>query len=214
MNRPIRILLVDDHTLFRESVVRLLEMEPDLQVVGHCATVAEARTLLEAADPDVVLLDYDLGGEAGTDLVRDLEARGELSRVLVVTAGMRQSVALEWLQSGVSGILLKHSPPARLLDAIRRVAGGEIYLDKKVTTAVDFDSGREATPEASLRSFTTRQRAVLGGILDGLTNKEIAVRLDTSESAIKAVIQELFRKAGVRTRAQLVRIAIEKSGIN
>ena len=214
MRRPIQILLVDDHTLFRESVVRLLEVEPDLQVVGHCATVAEARQLLAGREPDVILLDYDLGSEPGTDLMSDLKMRGEIAKVLFVTAGMRQSIVSQMLRSGVSGILLKHSPPSQLLDAVRRVAAGELYLDRKVAALIDLHHHSDIDANSIERSFTGRQREVLRGILDGLTNKEIAVRLGVSETAVKAVIQELFRKTQVRTRSQLVRIAFENGALN
>ncbi len=89
MNNPIRILLVDDHALFRESLVRLLESESDCKVVGHCATIAQARQILSRTPVDVILLDYDLGEELGTDLLDGLRIRESSLRILMVTAGMR-----------------------------------------------------------------------------------------------------------------------------
>jgi DNA-binding NarL/FixJ family response regulator len=207
--REIRILMVDDHSLFRESLSRLLETDPDFRVVGQCATVAEAIAAVSETETDVVLLDYDLGEEQGSSLLEELKHHQTEAKVLMVTAGMSDAVTLRIMEGGASGVVLKHSSPDQLVAAIHRVANGEIWLD---TGAVrSLVSGRSSeTRFEHTRSLTSRQSEVLRGILDGLTNKEIAWKLSNSESFVKAVIQELFRKAGVRTRSQLVRIAIER----
>jgi len=210
MNNPVRILLIDDHTLFRESLVRLLEVEPDFQVVGHCATIAQARQILSSIPVDVILLDYDLGEEFGTDLLRELHTGENAVRVLMVTAGMRDSVTLSALNTGVAGVIFKHSGPGQLIDAIHRVANGEVWLDTEVMRSLIAGISERQESDRSVRSLSERQRQVLRSILDGLANKEIAAKLQVSETSIKATIQELFNKAGVRTRSQLVRIAIEK----
>jgi two-component system nitrate/nitrite response regulator NarL len=210
MTDRIRILLIDDHTLFRESLARLLEMEPGFEVIARCATVAEGHQVLTATAVDVVLLDYDLGDEVGTDLLARLDAGSSKARVIMVTAGMRASAALNAGQTAVAGIVLKHSDPRHLIEAIRRVVAGETWWDPGIA---GMAAGRVETPagsQANARSLTDRQRRVLRSILDGLTNKEIAARMEASETAIKATIQELFGKAGVRTRSQLVRVAIER----
>ena len=210
MNNPVRILLIDDHALFRESLVRLLESESDFRAVGHCATIAEARQILSNTAVDVILLDYDLGEEFGTDLLQELRIGQDTVRVLMVTAGMRDSVTLNALSKGVAGVIFKHSGPSQLIDAIRRVAKGETWLDKGIVRAMIAGSSERLELEQSARSLSERQHQVLRSILDGLANKEIAAKLQVSETSIKATIQELFSKAGVRTRSQLVRIAIEK----
>ena len=210
MNDPVRIMLIDDHALFRESLVRLLEAEPDFQVVAHCATTAEARRLLNRTAVDVILLDYDLGEEFGIDLLQELRTQESRSRILMVTAGMRDSVTLTALNSGVAGIIFKHSGPGQLIEAIHRVAKGELWLDAGVVRSLIAGPGEKSESAQGVRSLSDRQRTVLRSILDGLTNKEIASQLQVSETSIKASIQELFDKAGVRTRSQLVRIAIEK----
>jgi DNA-binding NarL/FixJ family response regulator len=210
MSNPIRILLIDDHTLFRESLVRLLEVEPAFQVVAHCASIAEAIKLLAGAPIDVILLDYDLGEEVGTDLLRELRDRNNVPKILMVTAGMRDSVTREVLSAGVSGVIFKHSGPGQLIEAIHRVAQGEMWLDTGAIRSLIATTDKKPITSQEVQPLTERQREVLHGILDGLTNKEIASKLEASESSIKAVIQELFHKAGARTRSQLVRIAIEK----
>jgi two-component system, NarL family, nitrate/nitrite response regulator NarL len=203
----VRILLIDDHTLFRESLARLLEMEPEFEVVGHCASVAEGHQALAATAVDVVLLDYDLGNEVGTDLLARLEGGRSDVRVMLVTAGMRATSTLQAVDAGVAGIVLKHSDPRHLIEAIRRVAAGETWWDTGILRTAIASANN---PPPSVRSLTDRQRQVLRSILDGLSNKEIAARMQASETAIKATIQELFSKAGVRTRGQLVRVAIER----
>jgi two-component system nitrate/nitrite response regulator NarL len=187
-----------------------LESESDFKAVSHCATIAEARQILSSTPIDVILLDYDLGEEFGTDLLQELRIRQDTVRVLMVTAGMRDSVTLNALSKGVAGVIFKHSGPSQLIDAIKRVAKGETWLDKGIMRSMIAGSSERLELEQSARSLSERQHQVLRSILDGLANKEIAAKLQVSETSIKATIQELFNKAGVRTRSQLVRIAIEK----
>ena len=117
---------------------------------------------------------------------------------------------MDVVHSGVAGIILKHSSPAQLIGAIRTVARGEIWLEGNLLRSLVSGVKDQLSEPRTARPLTLRQQDVLSGILDGLTNKEIAWNLKVSESSIKAVVQELFHKAGVRTRSQLVRIAIEK----
>jgi DNA-binding NarL/FixJ family response regulator len=215
MSGPIRLLLIDDHTLFRESLVRFLAGESTLAVAGHCATVAEGRAILAATPVDLILLDYDLGGEAGTELLPFLRESRQPARVLMLTAGMSPATTRNALQLGVAGIVLKQTGTRDLLEAIERVASGKAWwgaslLSSPVSVNPVAAVHRDTTVAASPRELTERQRLVLRGILDGLTNKEIGARLDVSETSIKASVQELFNKAGVRTRGQLVRIALER----
>lgn len=209
MAERIRILLIDDHMLFRESLVRLLETEPDFEVAARCSTVAEGRQALMNAPVDIVLLDYDLGDEVGTDLLSRLGFKGSDTKVIMVTAGMGSGATLSAVDAGVAGIVLKHSDPRYLIEAIHRVSAGETWWDPGILRSAAAGGG-EASSTANVRSLTERQRRVLRSILDGLTNKEIAARMQSSETSVKACIQELFSKAGVRTRSQLVRVAIER----
>ncbi|MGD0731061.1 MAG: response regulator transcription factor [Terracidiphilus sp.] len=205
----IRIFMVDDHSLFREGLSRLLETAPDLCVVGQCGTAAEAVSALARTPADVVLLDYDLGQERGSSVMTELKNCQHEVKILMVTAGMSEAATSQIMEAGASGVFLKQSNPDQLVEAIHRVTNNGIWLDSEaVRSLVSAKSARAAQVEHQ-RPLTARQTEVLRGILDGLTNKEIAWKLKASESSIKAVIQELFHKAGVRTRSQLVRIAIE-----
>jgi DNA-binding NarL/FixJ family response regulator len=188
----------------------MLQSEPDFSVVGECRSLAEALAALSSVETDVILLDYDLGNEQGTSLLAELSKRQLHASVLIVTAGMPSEEAFRALDEGVMGILLKHSSLDQLIAAIRTVAAGERWLgDGAVRALLTSRYGVRSGAETA-RPLTARQSEVMRGILDGLTNKEIAFKLKSSETSVKAVIQELFQKAGVRTRSQLVRIAIEK----
>jgi DNA-binding NarL/FixJ family response regulator len=210
MSSEIQILLVDDHGLFRESLSRLLQTESDFHIVGNCASVTEALALPHLEEIDVVLLDYDLGHEQGTQFLERARNSGFPGRILMVTAGMSDGVMLRALESGCSGIFLKHSPPSRLVEAIRKVVAGEVWLDPAVTRSIIAAATGNATAPSRAQGLTQREQAVLKGVFEGLTNKEIGARLAISESSVKAVLQQLFEKTGVRTRSQLVRIALEK----
>jgi DNA-binding NarL/FixJ family response regulator len=159
---------------------------------------------------DVILLDYDLGEERGTELLRELRAPTIAKPVLMVTAGLSERVVQDLLTIGVAGIFYKHNSPAQLVHAIRTIAGGEMWLEQRIIRSLASRAGGQTAEARDARPLTERQREVLSGILDGLANKEIAWKLKVSETSVKAVIQELFHKAGVRTRSQLVRIAVEK----
>jgi two-component system, NarL family, nitrate/nitrite response regulator NarL len=209
MMRRLRVLLLDDHVLFREGLRRLLVTEPDFETVAECGTAAEAVEVLSRIAVDVVLLDFDLGDETGTGFVAHANQAGYKGKILMVTAGMIPLDVTMARNLGVSGIFLKHNSPATLLDAIRHVARGGEWMDAR---AVPSDS--VTTDEAGLQAnapLTQRELQVLRSVFEGLTNKEIAHKIGASQSSVKATLQRLFEKTGVRTRAQLVRIAIERS---
>ena len=208
--RDIHIFLVDDHSLFRESLGRLLEANPHLRVVGQCASVEEALAELSRTSVDVVLLDYELGEESGFRLLTELNCGPTETKVLMVTAGVSDEVALHVMDAGASGIFLKKGRPEELIAAIQRVANGEHWLDDDTFRSLLAIRQNRSEVLERARPLTSRQSQVLRGILNGLANKEIAWKLRVSETSVKATIQELFQKAGVRTRSQLVRIAIEQ----
>jgi DNA-binding NarL/FixJ family response regulator len=206
---PVRILLLDDHALFREGLARLLASEPDLVVTAHCALVADALAALARGSIDLVLLDVDLGDERGFDFLARARRQGFEGPVLVVTAGVSAREATELIAQGAAGIFLKQDSAQLLADGIRTVAGGRAWIDQRFLASV-VSGVSAADPER--KGFSVREREVLRGVFDGLANKEIAARLDVSESSIKAVLQQLFQKTGVRTRSQLVRIVLEDYG--
>ena len=206
----IRLLLVDDHILFRDGLSRLLALEPDLEVVGGCGTVAEALDTVGRNPVDIVLLDYDLGEDHGSHFISSARRAGYTGRVLMVTAGMTANESSAALHLGASGIFLKHNSPGTLAKAVRLIMGGEMWVDPKVIQLMaDRVDQREEERVSPL--LTEREQQVLRGIFEGLSNKEIGVRLGVTDGAVKATLQHLFQKTGVRTRSQLVRIALESS---
>jgi DNA-binding NarL/FixJ family response regulator len=200
----IRALLVDDHALFRESVAHALGGESWLDV-EHCASIREALALLAERHFDIVLLDHDLGGERASQFLPAARQSGYEGRVLIVTAWVSDTEARRLLRQGVAGIFLKESPLSELSESIRTVAAGGTLPDRSFGSAA---SAPESEPAASV--FTDRQRKALRYVLEGLSNKEIAWRLQISESYVKSILQSLFQKTGVRTRGQLVRVAFEQ----
>jgi len=211
MAQEIRILLVDDHGLFRDSLSRLLQTEDGFRMVGSCGTVGEALLVIASERPDIILLDYDLGEEQGTVALDQIRKSGLKGRVLMVTAGMSDAATVRVLESGSEGIFLKHSSPAQLVEAIRRLVAGEPWLDPRaMRSLIAGATGKSEEQRSGPQVLTPRERLVLQGVFEGLTNKEIAAQLEVSEGSIKAVMQQLFDKTGVRTRSQLVRIALEK----
>jgi two-component system, NarL family, nitrate/nitrite response regulator NarL len=208
--QPIRLLLLDDHALFRDSISRLLEFEPDFEVVARCATSKEALEVISGTPVDIILLDYDLGEDHGNSFLAEARRGGFAGRVLMVTAGMSDSESSFALEQGASGIFLKHHSPVILAQAIRLVAAGGTWLDSKLVQTIATRAGQREKQNAK-KPLTAREQQVLEAIFEGLTNKEIAGRLGVSESSVKATLQQLFEKLHVRTRSQLVRVALEGS---
>ncbi len=205
-----RILLVDDHALFRESVARFLDAEPGFEVAGGCGSVEEARDLLREKAVDLVLLDFDLGQRDGLDFMQLAGRLGFKGKVLLVTAGVNEADAASLIRQGIAGIFPKHNSPVLLVQAMREVLSGRAWFEPEQLQKI---MGRAVTKEegaAPSGRFTERERQVLSFVFEGLANKEIADRLQVSESSVKATLQQLFQKTGVRTRSQLVRVALER----
>jgi DNA-binding NarL/FixJ family response regulator len=209
MTSEIRLMIVDDHSLFREGLARLLAAEHGFQIIRTCGHISDALELLKAVHIDVVLLDYDLETEQGSQFLDALKQSLKRPRVLMVTAGMSNAGMLNVLDAGASGIFLKHSPPSQLAEAIRRVMHGEMWLDPRVVKPVITGAAHNGEQTRLGTSLGAREKAVLKGVLEGASNKRIGAALHLSESTVKATLQQLFGKAGVRTRSQLVRLALE-----
>jgi DNA-binding NarL/FixJ family response regulator len=211
-SEKIKVLLVDDHTLFREGLRRMLDAEPGMEVSGDFAAAAPALEAVRAGlRYDVALLDFELalGGPevvSGLDLLQALRQLHPQARVLMVTAGMELSNLLRAVQEMGAGVFLKTEPIAELMLAIQRTARGERWISSGAALEL---LAKPAPAPPRREQMTERESLVLRGILEGQTNKEIGATLDLSESAIKAVLQKLFEKTGVRSRSQLVRYAIE-----
>ena len=208
--KSIRLLLIDDHELFRESVARLLQSEPGFEVVAHCGSGTEALQIIKSSSEiDIILLDLDLGQERGADFLDSLRNTRFGGKVLLVTADVNDSEVPSLIRKGISGVFMKHGSPALLVQGIRETMEGKaLFGQDLLRRALE----RAEAPVANQRrpTLTERERQVLTLVFEGLANKQIADRLQISETAVKASLQQLFAKTGVRTRSQLVRVALEQ----
>ncbi|HEX4770653.1 MAG TPA: response regulator transcription factor [Bryobacteraceae bacterium] len=204
----VKILLVDDHAMFREGVARLLEKEPPVQIVGQCGSSAEALANLKTSGANMILLDVDLGTERAVDFLLEAHRRGFEGRVLVVTAGVSPAEAVQLVRSGVSGIVHKHQSGVALWESIQRVAAGGVWLEDAYLGAL-FKTVDRSKPQDK-PALSEREKHLLRFIFQGLTNKEIGGEIGISEGAVKASLRQLFEKLKVRTRAQAVKVALEQ----
>ena len=206
--QTVNLLLLDDHAMFRQGLARVLEKEPGIKIVAQCSTSAQALEVLGKSGATMVLLDVDLGPERALDFVTQAKKKGFEGQILVVTAGVSGQEAVQLVQAGVAGILHKQHSTEKLSDAIRQVAAGEVCLEQDYLTSL-FRSVDRTKPQTQPK-LTERDKTVLRFIFQGLTNKDISARLEISEGAVKASLRQLFDKLGVRTRAQLVKVALEQ----
>jgi two-component system nitrate/nitrite response regulator NarL len=204
----IRILLVDDHAMFRDGLARMLDKEADFTVVGQVGSATEGLAVLRESNANVVLLDVDLGAERALDFVKGARGIGFGGQILVVTAGMSDQEAIQLVQAGVSGILHKHHSTDVLCNAIRQVARGEVCMENAYLAPLFRTMDRTRTPKRA--TLTDRDKTVLRCILQGLSNREIATKIQISEGAVKASVRHVCEKLGVRTRSQLVKVALEQ----
>ncbi|MFI6325904.1 response regulator [Nonomuraea sp. NPDC050556] len=205
----IRVLVADDQALIRGSFRVLVESEPDLDVVGEAGTGAEAVRLAAEHRPDVVLMDVRMPQMDGIEATRRI---GGTTKVLIVTMFDLDAYVYAALRAGASGFLLKDTPPADLLAAIRVVASGESLLAPTVTRRLIEEFVRGYSEPRPLTGVTEREREVLLLIARGLSNTEIAGHLHLSLATVKTHIGRLLAKLEARDRAQLV-IAAYESGL-
>ena len=195
-----RILLLDDHAMFRQGMALLLGNEPDLELKLHCASVGEALVAVASGLVDIVVLDVNLGAERGIDFLAQARANGFQGPVLVLTASLSPHEEELLRRQGISGVLVKDRSVEALAERIREAVG---RVQPPQTVAPTFDAA--ASP-----FFSPREVEVLRLVVEGRLNKEIAAKLECTEATIKATVRQLFRKTGAQNRSQLVRVALEE----
>ena len=201
-SQPIRLVLLDDHVLLRESLARLLAAEQGFELVAECAAAPEALQVLQSTTVHVVLVRLGVGG----DFVSTARHSGYRGKFLIVASEIDAAASIVALRRGAAGVFLESDSSSRLTQAIRLVANGEAWVSQKV---IQLLARRPRSGDQCLDALTAREESVLNGVVEGLSNREIGSRVGASESSIKATVQQLFHKAGVRTRSQLVRAALE-----
>jgi two-component system, NarL family, nitrate/nitrite response regulator NarL len=211
---PVRVLLIDEFVLFRASLGRYLASEPGLIVAGECGTSREALTMLRSSNVDVILFDSDADVEPSGHFIPAARQAGYEGRFLVLAGNPDVRRLALALKLGATGVFLKSEALDRLLHAIQLVAQGEVWIDQKIIRLIAeqlfFPHGGSDGKEG-LAPLGERERNVLEGIVRGLSNRKIGEGMGLSESSVKNIVQRLFGIAGVNTRSQLVRAAMEGS---
>ncbi len=194
-----RVFLVDDHEIVRRGVAELINAEPDLEVVGEASTVKQALGRIAATLPDIAVLDVRLPDGSGIDLCRDIRSAHPEVQCLMLTAYDDDEASYTAVLAGAAGYVLKDIRGTGLLDSIRKVANGHSLVDPSVSKRVVVRATEARTPDTEL---SLRERQVLELIAEGLTNRQIAERLELAEKTVKNYVSGLLAKLGMERRTQ------------
>ncbi len=205
---PIRIVVVDDHTLFRRGITALLAKVPDFAVVGEAADGFEGIKAAATHKPDVVLLDLNMPGISGIEAMKAILAESPATHVVMLTVSEHAEDLMAALRSGALGYLLKNIDSDFLVDSIRRAANGDSVMSPEMSTKL-LREIRTGAPAAAHPALSPREREILGYLARGASNKEIARALDVAESTVKIHVQHILRKLELSSRVQAAVWAIE-----
>lgn len=203
--KTINVVVADDHSMVRQGIKQILELEPDIVVSAQASNGKEAVDVSEACNPDVVLMDINMPILNGLQAVKEMRDKGIDSKVIMLTIHEDREYLFKSLQSGAQGYVLKDAEPSVLIDAIRNVASGETYIQSNMTTELVKEFNRVTKREREREfetNLTAREVEVLNLIADGLLNKEIAKKLYISEKTVKNHVSSIFRKLNVCDRTQ------------
>ena len=212
----IRILVVDDHTLFRRGLLALLAREPTFSVVGEAGDAGEAQRRAAELQPDVVLLDNHMPGVRGIDAIGGIHEAAPAACIIVLTVSEDEDDLARALTAGAAGYLLKTVESDVLVESIRRLLGGEAVVSPEMThKLVSALRAARATPEAATvgqpeSRLSTREREILREIAVGASNKEIARTLGIAETTVKVHVQHILRKLNLNSRVQAAVYAVEQ----
>jgi two-component system nitrate/nitrite response regulator NarL len=208
----IRVLLVDDHTLFRSGVKSLLQKHSDFEVVGEAADSLQGVKCAAGLQPDVVLLDLHMPGISGKDAVKQFLDAAPQANIVMLTVSENADDLIDSLRAGASGYLLKNIETETLLDSIRRAADGDSVVSAQMTGKLvrGLQSTRETPREEEKDTLSPREREILAHLTKGHSNKQIARNLDVAESTVKIHVQHILRKLNLSSRVQAAVYAIEK----
>ena len=205
----IRVLIVDDHGIMRAGLRMLLESHPGIAVVGEASTCADALTLATGTQPDVIVLDLDLGGENAVESIPALLRTAPEARILVLTGVRDPEVHRQAIRHGALGLVCKEKAVETLLQALTKVRAGEVWLEPTMIARVLGDLTRpQPSPQASAEAtkiarLTEREREVITLVGEGLRNKHIAARLYISEATVRHHLTAIFAKLDVSDRFEL-----------
>lgn len=210
----IRILIADDHGVMRAGLQAILEDEPDLQIVGVAASGEEAMRLAAKHLPDIALLDIGMPDMDGIEVTRQLAKLAPKIRVLILSVYEDESLVREAIKAGASGYVIKRAVEEELIAAIRSVSKGDMYIHPAVTRLLMKDLAPSVESKRdTLESITLREREVMGYLIRGYTNRQIAETLSISVRTVEGHRANLFDKLGIKNRVELVELA-EKYGLD
>ena len=215
----VRIVLADDHPIVRDGLKKLLQLEEDFEVVGEAGDGREVLEKVQELDPDVLLLDLRMPNLDGLAALQALQQTNKRTRVIVLTASEDKNEFVQAMKLGCSGIVLKQTAPDLIVKSIRKVHGGEIWLDSLTTAAVmrQFSTGLEGSGGGGSNGkgrerspLSTREREIVAYVAQGYKNKEMAEKMFISEQTVKNHLHNIFDKLGVSDRLELALYAIHK----
>ncbi len=210
--KRIRVFLLDDHEVVRRGLRDLLESEGDVEIVGESGTAAEATARIPALRPDVAVLDARLPDGSGIDVCRDVRSVDPAIKALILTSYDDDEALFAAILAGAAGYLLKQVGGNDLLDAVRRVAGGQSLIDPSLTARV-LDRLRNGPAEhQELATLTEQERKILMLIAEGLTNRQIGERLFLAEKTVKNYVSSILSKLGLERRTQAAVLAAKLLG--
>lgn len=211
MTDPIRILLVDDHPLFRDGVAHSLEADPGFLVVGEADSGEDAVVLARDTRPDIVLLDVSMPGCGGIAAAETIAAELPATRIMMLTAAENRDVLMDALKAGAHGYVLKGVSAAVLRDVVRRVVGGEAYITPVLASSLLIEFSRPAPSHDPLTDLAPREADILELLKEGLTNREIGERIHLSEKTVKHYMTNILQKLHVRSRTEAVLVATRQA---
>lgn len=212
MNRPIRVLLVDDHTLFRSGIKALLQRQEDFEVVGEAGDGLEGLKRAKSLQPDVVLLDLHMPGIGGREAVKLLSEEVPACNVLLLTVSEDAEDLIETIRAGARGYLLKNIETDFLLNAIRSAARGESVVSPQMTGKLMMGvrmSKEGVAQEDDKEKLSPREKEIIALLAKGVSNKEMANTLNVAESTVKIHVQNILKKLHLTSRVQAAVYAVE-----
>jgi DNA-binding NarL/FixJ family response regulator len=211
VKEKMKIVIVDDHVLFREGLASIIRQEPDIQVVGLVGTVKEAVEVVINTQPDIVLMDYNLPDGTGVDATREIVRSCPETKVVFMTMSEQDEDVIEAVRSGAVGYLLKNMSPMKLLASLRSVQQGESALSRTMTLMVMKELSRtsptEKTSDPALGKLTRREIEILAEVAAGNSNQEIAEKLVISENTVKYHVHSILSKLDLQDRKEAAQFA-------
>lgn len=204
----IRVMLVDDHTVLRDGLKNIFELEDDIEVVGEAETGADVIGQIEKSKPDVILMDINLPDVSGVELTETVKSMFPECKVLILTMYSHDEYFMSAIRAGADGYLLKDVPSKEVVEAIRTVSRGESVVHPSLTKKL-LDFHKKKSKNGETTELTDRESEILACLVNGLSNKETADQLGISDKTVKIHVSNIFKKLKVKSRSQAVIYAIQ-----